>query len=58
MSRPLTAPADLAQLQAEMRQIFPRQQGSVGQTYRDVRALNQARFDAAMRARQRPTRVS
>lgn len=57
MSRTLTAPADLAQLQAERRQIFQPRSGT-GQTYRDIRAQNQARFDAALRARQRPTRVS
>jgi hypothetical protein len=49
---------DLLALQAEMRRILPSLGPKRSQTYRDVRAENQARFDAAMQARQRPTRVS
>jgi hypothetical protein len=49
---------DLSELQTEMRRIFPVRPSAVGQTYRDIRALNQARFEAALRGRQRPTRVS
>lgn len=50
--------SDLSQLQAEMRRIFPHRAPVEGQTYRDIRAVNQARFEAAMQARQRPARVS
>lgn len=49
---------DVSELQAEMRRILPSMGPKVSQTFRDIRATNQARFDAAMRARQRPTRVS
>jgi hypothetical protein len=50
--------SDLSALQAEMRRILPPMGPKVSQTYRDIRALNQARFDASLRGRQRPTRVS
>jgi hypothetical protein len=56
-ARPLV-PTDLASLQAEMRRILPSLGPKRSQTFRDVRAENQARFDAAMQSRQRPTRTS
>lgn len=49
--------ANLAALQAEMRQIFPQTQRK-DLRFRDIRAENQARFDASLRMRNRPTRVS
>lgn len=49
---------NFTELQAEMRQIFPQQGPRKNLRFRDIRAENQARFDASMRMRQRPTRVS
>ncbi len=41
-----------------MRRILPARRSGNAQTYRDIRAENQARFEAALARRQRPTRVS
>lgn len=57
-ARPALCADDIAALQLEMRRILPSLGAKRSQTYRDVRAVNQARFDAALRLRQRPTRVS
>ena len=50
--------AELALIQAEMRHILPQGGPRIDPRFRDIRAQNQARFDASMRMRQRPTRVS
>lgn len=49
---------DLDDLQAEMRRIRPSLGPYRSQQHRDLRAQNQDRVDAALRLRQRPTRVS
>jgi hypothetical protein len=52
-------PEAIAELQTEMRRILPQSPVSPqSQSFRDVRRVNQDRFDAAMQARQRPSRVS
>lgn len=57
MSRADSRP-DFSALQAEMRRIFPSPGPKVSKAHREIRAENQLRFDASMRARQRPTRAS
>lgn len=58
MSRSPVHILDAAHLQAEMRQILPSNGPYRSQRLRDLRAQNQDRVDAALRLRQRPTRVS
>jgi hypothetical protein len=58
MSRPPDQRFDVSDLQAEMRRVLPTRRPGSGQTYRDIRAQNQARYEASLRMRQRPTRVS
>jgi hypothetical protein len=58
MSRPPFHRFDVADLQAEMRQILPHYGPKQSERLREVRALNQARVDAALKLRQRPSRVS
>lgn len=58
MSTPEPTRADLTDLQTEMRRVLPMPGPRVSKTYRDVRAENQARYEASLRQRQRPTRVS
>lgn len=58
MSRPPFHQFDTADLQAEMRRILPHYGPKQSEALRAVRALNQARVDAALRTRQRPSRVS
>jgi hypothetical protein len=42
----------------EMRRVFPDHGPKRSEALRSIRLQNQARFDASMRMRQRPTRVS
>lgn len=58
MSRPPYHQVDTAHLQAEMRQILPSVGPRQSERLRALRALNQARTDAALLHRQRPSRVS
>ena len=50
--------SELRHIGDEMRRVFPDHGPKVSEAFRSVRAQNQARFDASMRMRQRPTRVS
>lgn len=58
MSRVAQRPTDIAELQAQMRQIFPDLGPRKSELLRKVRAQNQAAVERAMQSRQRPTRVS
>lgn len=50
--------SDLAAYGAEMRKVYPDYGLRRSAAAREVRAQNQARFEASLRTRQRPTRVS
>lgn len=50
--------AELRAIEGEMRRVFPDLGPKRSETLRSVRQANQARFEASMRMRQRPTRVS
>lgn len=50
--------SELASISHEMRRIYPDIAPKNSEALKSVRAQNQARFDASLRMRQRPTRVS
>ena len=58
VSQTVDAERVISALQAEMRQVFPCKGPYRSRALRDLRAQNQARFDAALRSRPRPSRVS
>jgi hypothetical protein len=58
MSRSPLHQLDCPDLQAEMRRILPHYGPKQSAALRAIRAENQARVDAALRLRQRPSRVS
>lgn len=58
MSRQPVHQLDAAHLQAEMRQILPHYGPKQSEALRAIRAENQARVEASLRMRQRPSRVS
>lgn len=49
---------ELAAIGEEMRRVFPDAEPKRSEALRSVRAQNKARFEASLRTRQRPTRVS